>query len=206
MNPPPKKRPGQPVLAADWNTIIDALAARTPRPGSGVELVATPSGFTFRIRSRGSGGGGSSGGAECPFGSITKWTEGEGEAATTKTGIRGGVVYAGDKVWNVEPQELNLAADGEFLVWLEVGVTANKEDGVLLPGLETSTEPDWMQGALSAGYPDIEVPAADPGTGKAILALGNLKIEDGSPTFAKTGCGNLRVTHCPGTLGHLRVA
>ena len=203
MNPPPKKRPGQPVLAADWNTIIDALAARTPRPGNGLELVSTPSGFTFRTRTKGAGG--SSNVTDCPFGNITKWTEGEGETATTKTGIRGGVVYAGDKVWNVDPQELNLATDGEFLVWLDVGVTANREDGVLLPGLNTSTEPQWRQGAASAGYPDIELPEADSGTGKMIIALGTLKIEEGLATFSKTGCGNLRVTHCPGTLAHLRV-
>ena len=23
---------------------------------------------------------------------------------------------------------------------------------------------------------------------------------------AQTGCGNLRITHCPGSLGHLRIA
>lgn len=203
MNPPAKKRPGQPVLATDWNRIIDALIARTPRPGLGLELVASPSGFTFRMRSRAASGGAAV--AECPFGQLTTWTEGEGQAATTKTGILGGVVYAGDKVWNVEPQELNLDADGEFLVWLEVGVTANKEDGVLLSGLETSTEPQWQQGALAAGYPDISVPEEDPGTGTAIVALGSLTIEEGSATFSKTGCGNLRITHCPGNLGHLRV-
>ena len=27
---PQKKKPGDPVLAADWNTLLDAIAARTP--------------------------------------------------------------------------------------------------------------------------------------------------------------------------------
>jgi hypothetical protein len=138
----------------------------------------------------------------CPFGQIINFTE----DSTEKTAIRGGVVYAGDKVWNVDPQELNLNADGEFLVWLEIGVTANTADGVLLPGINTSTAPVWNQGSLSSGYPDKSVPEADPGTGTAIIALGILKIEEGSATFIRTGCGNLRVTHCPGSLGHLRVA
>lgn len=50
MKLPPKKRPGNPVLASDWNTLVDALAARTPRPSAGMELVWTSGGFIYRVR------------------------------------------------------------------------------------------------------------------------------------------------------------
>ena len=50
MKLPPKKKPGDPVLAVDWNTMVDALAARTPRPGPGTELVVASGGFTYRVR------------------------------------------------------------------------------------------------------------------------------------------------------------
>jgi len=122
LNLPSKKRPGNPVLASDWNMLVDALAARTPRPSAGMEIVSTSGGFSYRVRQTVGGTGAVL--SDCPFGQIIRWTEGEGAEAVTKTGIRGGVVYAGDKVWNVPNKELNLAADGTFLVWLEIGVTA----------------------------------------------------------------------------------
>jgi hypothetical protein len=44
---PPRKKPGDPILASDWNMLLDAIAARTPRPGSGLELTTTAGGFTY---------------------------------------------------------------------------------------------------------------------------------------------------------------
>lgn len=154
------------------------------------------------------GGGGEA--APCPFGEITTWTEGE----DTLTGIRGGVVIAGDKVWNVEDEEINLASAGEWLVWLEVGVTANTDEDAIatLPGLETSEEPTWEKGTVSGGYPDMEVPDIFLGTaeGLLIIPIGKLVItipdgaETGTATLVAAGCGNFTGTYCPGTLGYTR--
>lgn len=47
MRLPQKKKPGDPVLASDWNLLLDAIAARTPRPGSGLELIASSGGFAY---------------------------------------------------------------------------------------------------------------------------------------------------------------
>jgi hypothetical protein len=47
MRLPPKKKPGDPVLAADWNILLDAIAARTPRPGTGLEMIASSGGFAY---------------------------------------------------------------------------------------------------------------------------------------------------------------
>jgi hypothetical protein len=200
MKLPPKKRPGNPILASDWNTLVDALGARTPRPSAGLELINTSGGFAYRMRQIASSGGGTDP-AECPFGEIITWTEGE----TTKTGIRGGVIYAGDQVWNVPDKELNLEATGTFLVWIELGVTANIEDDVLLPGLLTSTEPVWDKVASVGGdYPDQVIPIAPDGIGKAVVAIGVLTIEDGSAKLAATGCGTIFITHCLGALSHDR--
>jgi hypothetical protein len=58
MHLPSKKRPGNPILAKDWNMLIDALEARTPRPGPGMEIVSSSGGFTFRVKSSSPGGGG----------------------------------------------------------------------------------------------------------------------------------------------------
>ena len=195
MRLPPKKRPGNPILASDWNTMVDALAARTPRPSAGMEIVSTSGGFSYRARQAAASTGAAL--SDCPFGQIVTWVEDE----TTKTGIRGGVVYAGDKVWNVPNKELNLEATGTFLVWLEIGVTANVGDGVLLPGLQTSTAPEWKQvGSDGGNYPGQTIPIAPAGTGKAVVAIGLLTIADGAATLSPAGCGTIHVTHCPGSL------
>lgn len=52
MRLPEKKRPGKPVLASDWNLLLDALEARTPRPSPGMELVLSSGGFMYRVRPR----------------------------------------------------------------------------------------------------------------------------------------------------------
>jgi hypothetical protein len=195
MRLPPKKRPGNPSLASDWNTMVDALAARTPRPSAGLEIVSTSGGFSYRARQAAASTGAAL--SDCPFGQIVTWVEDE----TSKTGIKGGVIYAGDKVWNVSNKELNLEATGTFLVWLEIGVTANVGNGVLLPGLQTSTVPEWKQvGSDGGNYPDQTIPTAPAGTGKAVVAIGLLTITDGAATLSPAGCGTIRVTHCPGSL------
>ena len=47
MRLPPRKKPGDPVLASDWNLLLEAIAARTPRPGTGLELTAASGGFAY---------------------------------------------------------------------------------------------------------------------------------------------------------------
>ena len=199
MRLPSKKRPGNPVLASDWNLLIDALIARTPRPGPGTEIVSSSGGFSFRVRT--TAGGGSAAAPGEPFAEIVTWKEAE----IKKTGIRGGTVYAGDKVWNVENKALDLEAAGSFRVWVEVGVTANVEDGVLLPGLQTSTAPEWKQESGDGNYPDQDIPEAPSGSGKAIIAIGVLTIANGTATLAPASGGSISINHCPGNLGHTRI-
>ena len=47
MRLPERKNPGDPVLASDWNRLLEAIAARTPRPGTGLELIASSGGFAY---------------------------------------------------------------------------------------------------------------------------------------------------------------
>ena len=49
MNLPPKKNRGDPILARDWNLLVDAVAARTPRTGSGLHLSQTAAGFAYQF-------------------------------------------------------------------------------------------------------------------------------------------------------------
>jgi hypothetical protein len=47
MRLPQKKKPGDPIMAEDWNLLLEAIAARTPRPGTGLELIASSGGFAY---------------------------------------------------------------------------------------------------------------------------------------------------------------
>jgi hypothetical protein len=44
---PQRKKRGDPILAEDWNALLDAIASRTPRPGTGLELIASSGGFAY---------------------------------------------------------------------------------------------------------------------------------------------------------------
>lgn len=156
------------------------------------------------------GGGGVSG---CPFGKVVTYTEGEGAGAETKTGILGGTIAAGDKNFNVANKELNLESDSVTLIYLEISVTANRDDAneILLPGIKTSTETDtssfWKSMAWSdpvTQYPNNTRPVLTSGVGKIIIPIGKLTISGGTASLKQAGCGNIALDHCGGTLSFSR--
>ena len=135
---------------------------------------------------RGSGGGGTT---LCPFGEIITF---EGDEY-----IRGGVVYGGDSNWDVADYPINLAVDSDNLIWLEVGITANTEDSVLMPHLESCDEPTWESGSVAGGYPSNTAPNITTGVGTRIVPIGQLTVVDGVATLDPVGCGNITLGFCP---------
>jgi hypothetical protein len=49
MKLPDKKKPGDVIKASDWNALIDALAARTPRSGTGLAMSESSGGFAYSL-------------------------------------------------------------------------------------------------------------------------------------------------------------
>jgi hypothetical protein len=138
----------------------------------------------------------------CPFGQLFKYREGSVE----KTAIQGGSLYAGDKVWNVDKKDINLSSSGTYHVWLQIGVIANSSDGVLLPGLDTSTTPVWQQASGTGSYPSQTIPTGSSPSGTAIVALGILTIENNRASFVAEACGPIQISHCPGSLTNSRIS
>lgn len=205
MRPPDKKRPGQPILASDWNLLIDALMARTPKPGVGLELVAAPGGFTFRVRPAATS---QSPSQTCPFGQIISWVSGDPPVLTT--GIRGGAIYCGDQNWSIVPYAIDLETDGAWLVSIAVACEVNRDDDgeLLLPNVKTGTEPTaWTLTAWTEGtnYPENTQPTTADGLGTIVLPVGKLTVANGSATLEPTGCGGFAVGHCAGTLSFTRL-
>jgi len=114
--------------------------------------------------------------------------------------IRGGSVTGGDSVHQVNDKAFSVASDFDHVVWLSISVTANEQDNVLLPGLETSSAPSFETGA---SYPDQTLPTIDTPAGTQIIPLGTLVVESGVPTYTHTGpCSPVQLNHCPGTLSY----
>lgn len=159
---------------------------------------------------RGPGGGGAAETSTCWFGRIITWTEGEGESAVTKTGIRGGIIHCGDQTWNMDPQELDLEAAGVWLVSIKPEVEVNRDDDNqwLMPQVKTGTKPtgDWDKTAWTEGtdYPDGDSPEVSDGLGHIVLPIGKLTIADGAASLEPAGCGHFTIGHCYGTLTYTR--
>lgn len=194
MQLPQKKRPGQPILASDWNLLIDALAARTPRPSADLQIVASSGGFTYR--SREAPAASSQRIITYPFAEIIRWKEND----VAKIGIRGGVIQAGDKVWHVPNKSINLEQTGKSLVWIELEVQACMADGVILPGLVTSWEPSYHYTSASGNYPEQKIPTADEPKVDVIVPIGLLTIENQVATLTPDYYGSVLIAHCPGTI------
>ena len=156
---------------------------------------------------RSAGGVTSESSSPCSFGAILSYKDDSDE---TVRGIRGGMIYCGESNITVPNQELNLEADGEWLVWIEVDCIANRDDDneIFLPGMESGTSPadNWDKVTYSdtAVYPDNENPSVSTGTGKVIIPIGRLKIDSGSATLQAVGCGNATINQCAGILSVTR--
>ena len=115
--------------------------------------------------------------------------------------LTGGTVTGGDT--NVEIDDINLGdvgdepADGTWF-WIEANGDAPVEDEVLLPGFDLSTA-TVGSGAVFPGTNTL--PTAAAASGEIHISLGSWS----GGVFVPSGCGNIQVTHCPGTLSHVRL-
>ena len=167
---------GESIRASWANSLVSELRKRKRIPKRGVV----------------SRGGGSS--TPCPFGRLSGGK------------ITGGLVFAGDKNFTVEDYEVNLETDKTVLLYFSISVTANKDDDgeIFLPNVETASwTPAWDE-ETGDSYDDNTAPTLPTGEGTIIIPLGKLTVEDGGATFAPTGCGNITINHCAGTLSYSR--
>lgn len=209
---------GDPIYGSDWNLLITAIAkivselrAITLQSSGDIIVRKNNNGSLASLRSQSRGRGAASE-KICPFGEIITWTEGEGESGETKTGIRGGIIYCGDKNWNMAAQELTLTETDKWLVWITIVCESVRDDDnqLILPGIKTGTRPtgDWDKITIAPSgdtdYASNDEPSVSDGLGTIRVPLGILKIKSGVATFAPAGCGNITITQCGGVLGHTR--
>ncbi len=114
--------------------------------------------------------------------------------------IVGGSLAAGPQTWGVDAHEIDTATDGTFRYYLEFNITANTNDGVIWPGIESSTEPEWKRVASGDGYPDTETPTNTTPTVTVRVPMLKIKIAGGVPTILQREgpCQPVLVDHCLG--------
>ena len=213
MNPLPRipsargTEPGV-ISPRTWDQLVESIAELdrrilSLRPKSSPEIkvrnLGSPEGYTLALARRSNAGPAAPG--PCPFGRIYSQTTTSEEPVTTYH-LRGGAVSAGPGVWNVFDHEIDCTTDGIFVLWVETDVVANEEDGLILPGLASSSVYGIGQGSVypSQVLPTVESEAA----GTSIVPLGSIQITDGIPTLEPSGCGSITVHHCPGSLTYTR--
>lgn len=186
MRLPEKKRPGNPVLASDWNLLLDAIAARTPRPSPGMELVLSSGGFIYRVRPR----AGTGAAAQCvplailpsrpPYIAAPQTPPAEG---VKRYYIEWGTVN--DVVADNWDDHFDVSATTYFFA--DISLAASDELKVASWEIVTGTSwdshetPDW--------------PVGDPRPASMVILLGQVFVdEDGKHFISSNGGGSIQIT------------
>ena len=117
----------------------------------------------------------------------------------TQWKLLGGTVTGGGGIETIDAITIgNIEAppaDGTFY-WLVCIVTANEEDGVLLPGCNLT----YVTTGSGNSVPDNTVPEIGSLPGQLNISLGEWMGD----VFTPAGCGNIQIFYCPGTFTHVR--
>lgn len=187
MRLPSKKRPGNPILASDWNLLIDAMEARTPRPGPGTEIVATTAGFTFRVKPSAVGEASAKSvplailGARPPY-IAGPATPPDPQSTTKKYYIQWGTLN------NQVAQNWNASFNVSATTYFFAEATLRTTGSLLVTSWKIVTGPDYD----SHETPDWQVGANRPN--KAVVLLGVVFVEDDIHIISQSGGGSLVVS------------
>lgn len=125
--------------------------------------------------------------------------------------LQGGNVLCGDKNFFVADKLVNASTDGEYLVFIKLdSIKANTDDDeeIILPGIRTSTgTPQWDNTPYTEGvnYPSNTNFTGPTSSGRIIVPLGRMRIEDEVVSFELSSCGDISVNQCAGVLSYSRV-
>ena len=189
------------------------------RLAHGEATPAAPSGELLAMVDLG-GGASSAEAGPCYLGEIITWSadgSDSGSDAEIKTGIRGGLVECGDRIWSVPHIEVALTPDRVQWVSIRTFIRPNTDDAesVSLQGISISEVPEirFHESQSEPDYGLIKVPPIfSPIMTEGVwiygigLPLGKLTVAAGVVTFERTGCGHFVLTHCPGVLSYYRTS
>ena len=186
MHLPPKKRPGHPILAADWNLLIDALEARTPRPGPGMEIVSSTGGFTFRVKSSAPGGGGTKAVPLTVIGTRPPYIAPTNPLPQSSTAKRYYIEWG--TLNNLVAENWNAHFDVSSTTYFFAKATLRTVDSLWVTSWEIVTGPN------SNSHPNPDWPIAAPRPSHAVVLLGTVFVTDGSHFISQSGGGSIVIS------------
>jgi hypothetical protein len=187
MRLPSKKRPGNPILAKDWNLLIDALEARTPRPGPGTEIVATTAGFTFRVKPSAAGGSSAKSVPLTILGSRPPYIAAPGTPPNPQSTSKRYYIEWGT-LNNLVAENWNASFDVSATTYFFAKATLRTTGSLLVTRWEIVTGSNYD----SHEMPDWQIGASRPNI--AVVSLGMVFVSDGVHTVAQSGGGSLVVS------------
>ncbi|RYG70167.1 hypothetical protein EON80_08455 [bacterium] len=186
MRLPPKKRSGNPILASDWNLLIDALIARTPRPGPGTEIVSSSGGFSFRVRS--TAGGNEAVVRPVPLaivGSRPPYIKG---APSGPTGSFKRYYIEWGTLNNVVAHNWDASFNVSSTTYFFAKATLRTSGSLLVTKWEIVTGSNYD----SETMPEWDIGAARPN--RAVVLLGTVFVEDGKHLISQAGGGSIVIS------------
>jgi hypothetical protein len=192
MNHFPSFNPNEPALNQLSSTKLNAVSqgqkSNQIQPGIGYRVTQTPGGTTVSVIKKRSPTVSAATGPFCRvFQDAGAWM------------LTGGTVTGGEG--NVTVPDIDLGdvgsepADGTFF-WLICSGDAVTEDDVLLAGFDLATATVGSGTSL----PSNTIPTALAPAGVLHVSIGSWS----TGKFIPAGCGNLQISHCPGTLSYAR--
>lgn len=159
------------------HTWLVSYTADRVLPGRGIQVTGTPLGRIFNVEAPGEA-------STCILGTLTPDPD-----TPDAFIINSGNIKGGGKTLDLIKKGIVPIANGDLFV--EIGWTANGEDGVILGG-GTMTTADIT---TAASMPADTIPDGENLNGTARIKLGRW---DEDAVFTPHGCGSLGIKFCPG--------
>lgn len=204
MKIPAMPQKGKPV-SDTIRDLINYVRATRVTGIQGGRLRNSPNGITIEVaKSQGSSQTASSSGI-CKFGTTTTTAD-----VTPEKQVVGGVIYCGDKNFNVSNYTIDEASDGTWLLQIKLDCESNRDDDgeIFLPGIKTSSDtPEWNKKTWTdpTDYDDNTNPNVSDGLGTIVIPIGKITVTDNSAVFEPVACGNIVIGQCAGILSSSRI-
>ena len=167
--------------------LIDAMEARTPRPGPGTEIVFSSGGFSFRVRATASSGSSAKPIPLAILGSRPAYIPAPATPPVQQTTSKRYYIEWGT-LNNLVAENWDDQFDVSATTYFFAKATLRTTGSLLVTSWEIVTGPDYD----SHEMPDWAVGASRPNN--AVVMLGMVFVNDGVHTISQSGGGSLVVT------------
>jgi hypothetical protein len=180
---PKKRNPKEPVLAKDWNMMIDAIEARTPQRCEGMELYRDRRGFFYRAKNASVAGG-----KPVPLTIVGSRPRYIPAAAPPSS--------ANNRRFYIEWGTLNDQLASNWDAYFDISDTTYFFAKAKLRTGSTLAVENWqiVTGTDYDSHKTADWPVGAPRPGEAVCMLGSVQFNEGAAYITNNGGGSLLVS------------